>query len=267
MLSIGELSRITQLTVKALRLYHEKGLLIPDQIDYDSRYRYYGRSAIEKARRIKRLKDLGFSLGEIKQIILECTDDKQLADVVAAKIDEIDNNIKRFNNVKQNLMQFRQQMNENESTVSSQADIQDEIIEPMLVCGIRFRGRYPEVGRYIGDLFKKVGRFSVGKPYSLYYDGEYKEDGADIESCVQVRKEIDIDDIHCRELPGGRALTVIHKGPYETLGDSYGKLFGYLRENELSTILPIREQYLKGPGIIFRGDPQKYLTRLMVFYR
>jgi len=52
MLSIGELSRVTQLTVKALRLYHEKGLLIPDQIDIDSKYRYYRGSAVEKTQKV-----------------------------------------------------------------------------------------------------------------------------------------------------------------------------------------------------------------------
>jgi DNA-binding transcriptional MerR regulator len=57
MLSIGELSRVTQLTIKALRLYHEKGILIPDRIDYDSKYRYYRSNAVEKALIIKRLKE------------------------------------------------------------------------------------------------------------------------------------------------------------------------------------------------------------------
>ncbi|NIM18127.1 MAG: MerR family transcriptional regulator, partial [Candidatus Aminicenantes bacterium] len=31
-------------------------------------------------------------------------------------------------------------------------------------------------------------------------------------------------------------------------------------------LLPTREQYLKGPGMIFRGNPKKYVTRLMMLY-
>jgi len=38
MLSIGEFSRVTQLSIKALRLYHERGILIPDEIDDESKY-------------------------------------------------------------------------------------------------------------------------------------------------------------------------------------------------------------------------------------
>lgn len=49
MYTIGEFSRITGLTVKALRLYHETGLLVPFTVDEDSKYRYYSRENIEKS--------------------------------------------------------------------------------------------------------------------------------------------------------------------------------------------------------------------------
>ena len=69
MLSIGEFSRVTELTIKALRLYHRKGILIPDEINFESSYRYYKNDAVEKALRIKALKTMGFSLDEIKQAL------------------------------------------------------------------------------------------------------------------------------------------------------------------------------------------------------
>jgi len=56
MLSIGEFSKVTKLTIKALRLYHRKGILVPDEIDFESSYRYYKSDAVEKACRIKGLK-------------------------------------------------------------------------------------------------------------------------------------------------------------------------------------------------------------------
>jgi DNA-binding transcriptional MerR regulator len=40
-LGIGEFSLVTSVSIKALRLYHEKGLLIPAEIDPSSGYRYY----------------------------------------------------------------------------------------------------------------------------------------------------------------------------------------------------------------------------------
>ena len=39
--SIGEFSKITGLTVKTLRFYHEQGLLHPTHVDSETGYRYY----------------------------------------------------------------------------------------------------------------------------------------------------------------------------------------------------------------------------------
>ncbi|HEX2954886.1 MAG TPA: MerR family DNA-binding transcriptional regulator, partial [Bacillota bacterium] len=47
---IGDFSKITRLSVKTLRFYHEEGLLCPDFIDPDSGYRYYDESLLERAR-------------------------------------------------------------------------------------------------------------------------------------------------------------------------------------------------------------------------
>jgi len=269
MLSIGEFSRVTQLTIKALRLYHEKGILIPDRIDYDSRYRYYRTSAVEKALTIKRLKDMGFSLHEIKEIVRECSDDTQVAVFVEKKLQAIEDALRQYMEMKQNLSLFLQRDEEeqigHEHTNPSPA-VEKEIIPDTLTAGIRFKGKYPEVGDKFGILFRAFGRYAVGKPFTLYYDGEYKEKGADIEACIRVKKKIDIEGITCRELKGGKAVTLIHRGPYEELHRSYGKIYEYCREHNLKLLLPTREQYLRGPGMIFRGNPRKYITRLMMFY-
>jgi effector-binding domain-containing protein len=58
-------------------------------------------------------------------------------------------------------------------------------------------------------------------------------------------------------------LTLLHYGPYEELGGSYQKLYETCREKNLEIVLPSREQYLKGPGMIFRGNPKKYVTKLI----
>lgn len=269
MLSIGEFSRVTQLTIKALRLYHEKGILIPDRIDYDSKYRYYRSSAVEKALIIKRLKDMGFSLHEIKEIVRECSDDTQVAAFVEKKLQAIEDTLRQYMEMKQNLSLFLQRDKEeqiNHEHTNPSPAVEKEIVPGMLTAGIRFKGKYHEVGDKFGTLFRAFGRYAGGKPFTLYYDGEYKEEGADIEACIQVKKKIDIEGIHCRELTGGKAVTLIHRGPYEELHHSYGKIYEYCREHNLEILLPTREQYLKGPGMIFRGNPRKYITRLMMFY-
>jgi len=55
-----------------------------------------------------------------------------------------------------------------------------------------------------------------------------------------------------------------HKGPYGNLGRSYARLMAYIEEREYKSLLPSREIYLKGPGLIFKGSPRNYLTEIQI---
>ena len=66
-------------------------------------------------------------------------------------------------------------------------------------------------------------------------------------------------------LPGGRCLSLIHLGPYREIGRSYQRVFANIRERKLEPLVPSREIYLKGPGMIFKGDSNKYLTEIQLF--
>ena len=66
MYKIGELSKLCDISVKALRFYDAEGLLTPDKIDRFTGYRYYSASKLGDCYRITALKELGFSLDEIK---------------------------------------------------------------------------------------------------------------------------------------------------------------------------------------------------------
>ena len=56
--SIGEFSRVTGLTVKALRFYHEEEVLVPAEVDGVTGYRYYADRQVETARAVKFLREL-----------------------------------------------------------------------------------------------------------------------------------------------------------------------------------------------------------------
>ena len=66
MFKIGEFSKLSMLTIKALRFYEKEGVLIPAHVDEWSGYRYYEASQLGTAATIKALRQLDFSLEEIK---------------------------------------------------------------------------------------------------------------------------------------------------------------------------------------------------------
>ena len=67
-LKIGELAKLTGLAVGTIRYYSDLGLLQPVQIGSNG-YRYYSLDASQQVQFIKKAQTLGFTLGEIKQIL------------------------------------------------------------------------------------------------------------------------------------------------------------------------------------------------------
>ena len=68
-LSIGDFSRMTYLSVKTLRHYHDVGVLEPAEIDPSSGYRFYLPSQVGVAQMIRRLRDLGMPLDDVRTIL------------------------------------------------------------------------------------------------------------------------------------------------------------------------------------------------------
>ena len=62
-------------------------------------------------------------------------------------------------------------------------------------------------------------------------------------------------------------MSLLHSGPYEELGRSYEKAFAYIHDHGYEIELPTREVYIKGPGMIFKGNPAKYLTEIQVLIK
>lgn len=69
MLSIGEFSNICKVSTKTLRYYAEIELIMPDEINPETGYRYYSVMQLETMLFINRLKSYNFSLREIKTIL------------------------------------------------------------------------------------------------------------------------------------------------------------------------------------------------------
>jgi len=140
--------------------------------------------------------------------------------------------------------------------------IQQRVLEPMLVGGIRMTGSYCDCGKGFSRLGRRLGRHIAGKPLCLFYDREYRDGDANFEPCMPLGRHVEAEGISVRELPGGRCLSLMHLGPYDRLRQSYERMHNYVQEHGCQVQLPTREVYHKGPGMIFKGNPNKYLTEI-----
>ena len=76
---IGEFSLMTNLSRKALRIYHELGILEPAEVDQHNGYRYYATDQIGTAQLIRRFRDLGMGIPEVKAVLAAPDDDSRNA--------------------------------------------------------------------------------------------------------------------------------------------------------------------------------------------
>lgn len=264
---IGDFSQISRLSIKTLRYYHECGLLAPSRIDEVTGYRFYDEACLERARTIAELKTLDFTLNEIKTVLDFCGEDADLIGQLTAKHREISSKIDDYRETRRKLETFIKltKTMEANNMLNANREIIIKDIPDILAVSIRFKGKYKDVGEAFGKLFRHYGRYCSGSPFSLYYDADYKEEDADIEACVPVRSAVSAEGITCRTLKGGKALTILHHGPYETIGESYKVLIDHIKTHNLKTTAPSREVYLKGPGLIFPRSPKRYITELQMF--
>jgi DNA-binding transcriptional MerR regulator len=263
--SIGEFSKITSLSIKSLRIYHEKEILIPAEIDQFTSYRYYNEGDVEKAKSIKILKDYDFSLSEIKEMLDSFNDESEILGQLQTKLFEIKNKLDRYNQISRSIESIINSERESKMSTEDKFEVEEKEVETLLIAGYRMKGRYGDVGEGFKILGKEFGRHINGKAMTLYFDSEYKETDADFEPCFPIRKGNSSDKISVRELKGGKCVSIIHKGTYDTLGKSYRLLFDYMGRKNYKTILPSREVYIKGPGTILKGNPNNYLTEIQIF--
>jgi DNA-binding transcriptional MerR regulator/effector-binding domain-containing protein len=265
MYTIGDFSKITGLTVKTLRFYHEQGLLIPSAVDDKTGYRYYDRSKIETARVITHLKSLDLTIEEIGAILRDAKDDADLRDIMERQKALLESKIKRYRMIVRSLNQFLAAEAETRKLMTKPTfQVEEKTVEPMLIAGIRMKGRYADSDTGFSRIGKSLGRYICGKPMLLHYDAEFRQDDADFEACMPVRTEKQVDGISIRRISGGRCVSCLHNGPYEQMGRSYAKILDYVRGKGYEVQMPTREIYLKGPGMIFAGNPSNYLTEIQI---
>lgn len=262
--TIGEFSRITALSIKSLRLYHDRELLTPARIEEFSGYRYYDDRNVEVARAIKILKDFDFSLAEIKEILDECGDDVDMLGFLETKLSNIQDKIHHYEAVSRSIQLIIKTERESKMSEQNGFTVEEKNVDTLLIAGHRMKGIYSDIGKGFGIVGKKAGRHINGKALGLYYDHDYKEEDADFEACFPVRKGTSDSEVSVRELKGGACVSLLHKGPYDTIGESYKKIFAWINEKGYKTLVPTREVYIKGPGMIFRGNPDNYLTEIVV---
>ena len=263
---IGEFSRMMQVTVKTLRHYEKKGLLLPYEVNEWTGYRYYTICQMQKLNAIRQLQRLGFTLEEIKELY---EDDSHVP-----SMEQLTEKINKTEELLKQLMERRDQLKEWLESSKKHNDMERYSIESLpevIVASHReVISDYSALGMLcyakIGPEMQRLGCKCPmpGYCFTIEHSEEYSPDSIDIEYCEQVvamGQNSHIIQFKC--LPAvEKALCVKHMGPYERFYETFAEVFQYIEENGYRIIDHPRTCYID--GIWNQEDPEKWLSIIQV---
>lgn len=258
---IGRFATITRLSVKALRHYHDLGLLEPARIDDSSGYRYYRLGQANRAEAIRVLRHLDLPLDEIRTIL--DGDPEVGRKALAVHADHLADELARH----ERMLEFTSRLLAGEEQLMP---YEIEVVEVPVTAAVAHRAstdlsRASEViGRGFGMAGAAIGAAGipcVDVPFCIFHDIIDEETPGDLEVClpVPVGSELEADGLEVIEIPGGSVARTIHRGPYDEVAPAYHAVATWIREHGHEHAGPPREAYLNDPTQV---PPDELLTRI-----
>jgi DNA-binding transcriptional MerR regulator len=247
MFRIGDFSRLSQVSVKALRFYDEVGLLKPTYVDRDTGYRYYSATLLPRLNRILAFKELGFSLEEISRLMEGDLPVDRVRVSLQNRRAELARNIERERAQLIEVEAWLAQIDQSGRFPDYEVTIKR--IAPRLVASVRdLLSSYADAD----DLFDELHSH-------LKHRGAPLERGAIWHTCANQQRSIDCEAIlflrepvrsagraQVYELPGASVACVIHQGSDETSERAYVAARSWIKSHGYAIAGPNRELYWHG---------------------
>lgn len=259
LLTIGDFSRLTRLTAKALRIYDETGLLRPTELDPGSGQRRYGVSQVHVGRLIGMLRGADMSLAEIGLLLADLGQERDRA---MARLDQHLSQLEARHASRRLLIRHIQ-------AILREVDppmfpIQIRHVPAQRVMSMQRRLRAPETDTFVEEAKAAFRRHLAGAPptgpFTLIFHGivDHESDGP-LEAILGCRDDVQVTDlIGIRTEPAhDEAFTTITKAQwaYPAILAAYDAVAG---SPEVSarprSQLSCREVYVAEPEAI--GDDQ-----------
>jgi DNA-binding transcriptional MerR regulator len=246
LVTIGAFSKMTYLSVKALRHYHDIGLLEPAAVDEDSGYRRYSTDQVATAQAIRRFRDLDMPIDQVRAVLT--------APNIAARNEAI----------LVHLEHMQEQLRQTETTVASlqallasspvEAAVEDRVLDATSALAIRERVAFDDAGEWCDRAFAELhevlsaaGVEPTGPDGALYDDEIFEEGEGQVVAFVPIASSV-------AELGRGRVVSfdldavavavMVHDGPFADLDQTYGALGTVVADRGVGAPGPIREHYV-----------------------
>jgi DNA-binding transcriptional MerR regulator len=247
MLTIGDFSRMTHLSVKALRHYHDMGVLEPAAVDPFTGYRSYDTTQVGSAQVIRRLRDLGMPLDSI-------------AAVLAAPDLEA-----RNREIAAHLARMERQLEQTQASVASlralltgpavRPAIELRTIAAVTALAVREVVDAAELNRWGSEAFDALsaalsatGLTAAGAYGGLFHGDFFELERSEVTAFVPVATDAagldPAGSVRLLQIPAVEAAVAVHEGAFREIDRTYAVLGEVVAERAIGVDGPIREYYM-----------------------
>lgn len=245
---IGDFSRMTHLSVKALRFYHDQGLLEPARIDPASGYRYYDPAQVPLAQVIRRFRDLDMPLDQVR-MVLRAPDVETRTREIIAHLTLMETKLAELQMSVASLRALLERP-------AARPAVEFRSIPPVRALAVRDTVSVADAWAWgtevFGEIYRRIeraGQAPGGPGGALFPAGFFELHQAELTAFVPVgdaaagpvpgggRAEL-------VTIPGAEAAVMLHAGSPADSDQIYGALGTVVAERAIGIEGPIREYYL-----------------------
>jgi DNA-binding transcriptional MerR regulator/effector-binding domain-containing protein len=254
MFTVGEFSRLAQVSKRLLRYYDEIGLLKPVHTDPLTGYRYYSAQQLPDLNRILALKELGLSLDQIQRVLKDKVSMDEMQGMLLLKKAEVEQTLaaelQRIRNIESRLQFIRQR------ETDKPLDVIVKQIPAQPVLSLRMvMPSFEEGMAFLGQIMTALPPKS---PYGLFFNIWYSGGPYEPDSEVEVGRFVEAKthapvplekglQLTYRELPAVATMaTFVATGPIETVHIGYSAIGIWAETN----------------GYRFAGEPREVVLQL-----
>lgn len=265
MLKIGDFSKLTRISIRMLRHYNEIGLLIPEEIDRDTDYRYYAASQLPTAELIQVLKNMGFGLAMVKEVLDKYEHPEELERFLLLQKQELASREESL----------RQQMRLLDSTIRwlrkdgnmMNYHVNLKTLPERSVASVRqIIPAYTSEGMLWGIMMQETAAMNLQVPSpsyntTIFHDKEYKESDVDVEIQHAVTGSYpDTEHVTFKTAPAVLMASVTFQGAYEQITAINEAIVNWVTQNGYEFNGPSFWIYHVSPGET--KNPEEYVTEV-----
>lgn len=245
-LTIGQFSAMTHLSIKALRRYHDGGLLQPAAVDDRTGYRYYDPAQIVTAQTIRRLRELDMPLPEIADLVGH-PDERRRQELLAGHLHRLE---ERLAQTRSAVAALRRLLDPDEPDLVVERRV-SPAVPIVAVTGVvdqaDVQSWYATAMDELDRVLTDAGHAPDGPPGALIGTSLFTEERGEITVFVPAADPPVGGRAVSRTLPAVELAVAVHHGDHTDIDVTYGRLARWALDHDLDPAGSVRETYLVGP--------------------